>query len=36
MLRDRVDSRDSAKECNAVIRPREPAVARMGFFNGLL
>ena len=33
--RDRVDSGDSARECNAVIRPREPAVARMGFFNGL-
>ena len=34
--RDRVDSGDSARERNAVIRPREPAVARMGFFNGLL
>jgi len=42
---DRVDSGDSARERNAVIRPREPAaclraphrqVARMGFFNGLL
>ena len=34
--RDRVDSGDSARERNAVLRPREPAVVRMGFFNGLL
>ena len=34
--RDRVDSADSARERNAVNRLREPAVARMGFFNGLL
>ena len=34
--RNRVESSDSARECNAVFRPQGPAVARMGFFNGLL
>ena len=34
--RDRVPSIDSARERNAVFRPQVPAVARMGFFNGLL
>ncbi len=34
--RDRVDSGDSARERNAVVRPREPDAARMGFFNGLI
>ncbi len=34
--RDRVPSFDSARERNAVLRPREPAAARMGFFSGLL
>ncbi len=34
--RDRVESEDSERERNAVIRPQEPAAARMDFFNGLL
>ncbi len=34
--RDRVPSCDSARERNAGFRPQGPAVARMGFFNGLL
>ena len=34
--RDRVESGDSGRERNAVIRPQEPAAARMDFFNGLL
>ena len=34
--RDRVESGDSERECNAVIRPQGPDVARMDFFNGLL
>ena len=34
--RDRVESGDSGREHNAVIRPQEPAVARMVFFNVLL
>ena len=34
--RDRVESSDSARERNAVIRPQGPDVARMDFFNGLL
>ena len=34
--RERVESGDSGRERNAVIRPQEPAVARMVFFNGLL
>ena len=34
--RDRVESGDSGRECNAVIRPQGPAAARMDFFNGLL
>ena len=34
--RNRVESSDSARERNAVFRPQGPAVARMGFFNGLL
>ncbi len=34
--RDRVESGDSARECNAVIRPQGPGAARMDFFNGLL
>ena len=34
--RDRVESGDSERERNAVIRPQEPAADRMGFFNGLL
>ena len=33
--RDRVESGDSERERNAVIRPQEPAAARMDFFNGL-
>ena len=34
--RDRVESRDSGRECNAVIRPQGPDAARMDFFNGLI
>ena len=34
--RDRVESGDSGRERNAVIRPQEPAADRMDFFNGLL
>ena len=34
--RDRVESGDSGRERNAVIRPQGPDVARMDFFNGLL
>ena len=34
--RDRVESGDSGRERNAVIRAQEPAAARMDFFNGLL
>ena len=34
--RNRVPSCDSARARNAVFRPQGPAVARMGFFNGLL
>ena len=34
--RDRVESLDSARERNAVIRPQGPDAARMDFFNGLL
>ena len=34
--RDRVESGDSGRECNAVIRPQGPDAARMDFFNGLL
>ena len=43
--RDRVESRDSARERNAVIRPQGPdaclraphrQVVRMDFFNGLI
>ena len=34
--RDRVESGDSGRERNAVIRPQVPEVARMDFFNGLL
>ena len=34
--RDRVESGDSERERNAVIRSQEPAVDRMDFFNGLL
>ena len=34
--RDRVPSRDSARERNAVFRPQEPAATRMDFVNGLL
>ena len=34
--RDRVESRDSARERNAVIRPQGQDVVRMDFFNGLL
>ena len=33
---DRVESGDSGRECNAVIRPQGPDAARMDFFNGLL
>ena len=33
---DRVESGDSGRECNAVIRPEGPDAARMDFFNGLL
>ena len=32
--RNRVESSDSVRERNAVIRLREPDAARMGFFNG--
>ena len=34
--RDRVESGDSGRERNAVIRPQGPDAARMDFFNGLL
>ncbi len=34
--RDRVESGDSGRECNAVIRPQGPDATRMEFFNGLL
>ena len=34
--RNRVPSSDSARERNAGFRPQGPAVARIGFFNGLL
>ena len=34
--RDRVESGDSGRERNAVIRPQGPDAARMVFFNGLL
>ena len=34
--RNRVPSSDSARARNAGFRPQVPAVARMGFFNGLL
>ena len=34
--RNRVPSCDSARARNAVFRPQGLAVARMGFFNGLL
>ena len=34
--RDRVESRDSARERNAGVRPQGPDVVRMDFFNGLL
>ncbi len=34
--RDRVESGDSGRERNAVIRPQEPAADRMDVFNGLL
>ena len=34
--RDRVESGDSGRECNADIRPQGPDAARMDFFNGLL
>ena len=33
---DRVESGDSGRECNAVIRPQGPDAARMDFFNGLI
>ena len=34
--RDRVESGDSGRERNAVIRPQGPDAAQMDFFNGLL
>ena len=34
--RNRVESSDSGRERNAVMRSQEPAAARMDFFNGLL
>ena len=34
--RNRVPSCDSARARNAGFRPQGPAVARMGFLNGLL
>ncbi len=34
--RDRVESGDSGRERNAVIRPQGPDAARMDFFNGLI
>jgi hypothetical protein len=33
---DQVESGDSGRECNAVIRPQGPDAARMDCFNGLL
>ncbi len=34
--RDRVESGDSERECNAVFRPQGPDAARMDFINGLI